>query len=152
MQAHVPDVTPLCEAASVGSTNAAGSGDPKSGDAESGSVVPGGSESRDVVQVVTVVDGEGSAGELAAVAVESRLAACAQVEGPIRSTYRWEEVVHTDPEWRVVAKTTAAAADALVQMWAERHPYDVPEILVVPVLGGLPAYLEWVGDEVVRRG
>lgn len=125
-EVRVPGVTAAREAAEV--TRPAGAGE--------------------VVQVMTVVGDARTADGLARSAVEQRLAACAQVEGPIRSTYRWEGELHTDEEWRVVVKTSAFAAGALVRSWSSVHPYELPEILVVPVVGGLRGYLEWVADEV----
>lgn len=103
----------------------------------------------EVVVVVTVVDDREVAVMLAETAVTQRLAACTQIEGPLRSTYRWEGELCNDEEWRVVAKVTAAGASALVTHWAAVHPYDVPEVLVLPVLGGHAPYLRWVGSEVL---
>lgn len=84
---------------------------------------------------------------LARGAVEARLAACAQVAGPIGSVYRWQGEVETAEEWRVELKTSAKAADALVAHLVERHSYDVPEVVLLPVAGGNPAYLSWVTAE-----
>jgi periplasmic divalent cation tolerance protein len=110
-------------------------------------MAPGGSDT-EIVMVLTVVDDREVAGRLAESAVAEHLAACAQLEGPLRSTYRWEGELCSDEEWRVVAKVTAAGASALVAHWAAEHPYEVPEVLVVPVLGGHAPYLSWVGSEV----
>jgi periplasmic divalent cation tolerance protein len=101
-----------------------------------------------VVQVITTVAEEETARTLSAEAVVAGLAACAQVEGPIRSTFRWEGRVTDAEEWRVVAKTTAAVAPRLVAHWRMHHTYEVPELLVVPVGGGDPDYLAWVAAEV----
>lgn len=111
--------------------------------------VPPTGRSTDIVQVVTVIDDPATAQELAQTAVQERLAACVQVDGPVRSTYRWEDELHTDEEWRVVAKTTATAGNDLVTLWTEQHTYDTPEIVVVAVLGGHHGYMEWVDAEVV---
>jgi len=105
----------------------------------------------EVVQVVTVVDDHDVATDLARIAVHGRLAACVQVDGPIESTYRWEGTVQTDTEWRVVAKTVLGRSGDLVSTWSAEHPYDTPEILVVPVIGGGPGYLRWVADAVSGR-
>ncbi|MCO5317401.1 MAG: divalent-cation tolerance protein CutA [Microthrixaceae bacterium] len=101
--------------------------------------------------VVTVVDDRGVAERLARSAVESRLAACAQLEGPVLSTYRWKGQLCSDQEWRVVAKSTVQASANLVDAWAAAHPYEVPEILVQPVLGGHRPYLDWLATEVADR-
>ena len=104
-------------------------------------------QSADTVRVETTVDGREAAERLAASVVERRLAACAQVGGPIRSFYRWEGAVQADEEWTVVIKTAAARLSDLTEHLVEIHPYDVPEIVAVPVTGGNPAYLEWVREE-----
>jgi uncharacterized protein involved in tolerance to divalent cations len=82
-----------------------------------------------------------------AVIVEERLAACAQSEGPISSTYWWEGKVETDPEWRVDFKTTMALLDTLTARVVELHSYDVPQVIASPLVGGLDAYLQWIKDE-----
>ncbi|MEZ5239463.1 MAG: divalent-cation tolerance protein CutA [Microthrixaceae bacterium] len=107
-----------------------------------------GASGPEVAQVVTVVDDEEAAVALADAAVGCHLAACAQVEGPVRSVYRWEGELRSDLEWRVVAKTTPGASRELVELWGERHPYEVPEILVVAVTDGHRGYLDWVAGEV----
>lgn len=99
------------------------------------------------VQVVTTVDGLAAAQELARGAVEARLAACAQVGGPIRSIYRWQGAVEEAEEWVVVLKTTAAGYAALERHLLAAHPYDTPEVLCTPILAGNPAYLAWVAEQ-----
>ncbi len=97
--------------------------------------------------VVTTTDSEAAARKLAAGAVEARLAACAQVLGPITSVYRWEGQTHTDPEWRVEIKTAADRVDALTEHLKAHHSYDEPEVVATPVTGGSAGYLSWVVDE-----
>ncbi|GAA1638704.1 divalent-cation tolerance protein CutA [Saccharothrix algeriensis] len=99
------------------------------------------------VQVVTTVDGRAAAQELARSAVTARLAACAQVGGPITSTYRWQGAVEEAEEWVIVLKTTAAGYAALERHLLDAHPYDTPEVLCVPILAGNPAYLAWITDQ-----
>ena len=102
----------------------------------------------DVVQVATTCDSEEAAQALARNAVGSRLAACAQVEGPITSTYRWQGEVESATEWRATFKTTASCADALEAFVLEHHSYETPEVLRTPVAGGNPEYLDWIHDGV----
>jgi periplasmic divalent cation tolerance protein len=104
----------------------------------------------DVVQVTVTIDAEDSASALAGAIVAQRLAACAQVLGPIASTYWWNGSVEVAREWMLVCKTTAAAYPALEEFVRGRHPYDVPEIVAVPVTAGNAAYLAWVAAEVSR--
>jgi len=108
-----------------------------------------GMEWRDVelVQVATTVDTVEAAQAIASSAVGRRLAACAQTEGPITSVYRWDGAVQTDTEWRVVLKTTAALAERLTEHLVREHSYEVPEVVVTPLIGGNPEYLRWIRDE-----
>ncbi|OLT38539.1 divalent cation transporter [Saccharomonospora sp. CUA-673] len=99
------------------------------------------------VVVVTTTDSEDAAQSLAAAAVEARLGACAQIVGPITSVYRWQGAVETDREWRVEVKTAGDRADELVALLTERHGYDVPEVVVSPLVGGHADYLEWLVGE-----
>lgn len=96
--------------------------------------------------IMTTVDSEELAGSLAAVLLERRLAACVQQLG-IASRYRWEGAIQRDAELLLLVKTSARAADAAVKAIEENHSYDVPEIIVLPITGGLPAYLEWLTAE-----
>lgn len=98
-------------------------------------------------QAVTTTDSQDAADALARSAVEARVAACAQVVGPIKSTYWWEGKVETAEEWYVVFKTTAERYPALEAHIHEHHSYDVPEIVLMPIVAGNPAYLEWVTTE-----
>jgi periplasmic divalent cation tolerance protein len=105
------------------------------------------SMSSEHVVVVTTVDTEKAAKELAASAIEARLAACAQVAGPITSVYRWEGAVWTDPEWRVEIKTATDRVAALTEHLTAQHAYDVPEIIATPIEGGSAEYLAWLIEE-----
>ncbi len=99
-------------------------------------------------QVVTTTDSRQAADALAAGAVRARLAACAQVLGPVTSHYWWQGELTTGEEWQVIFKTTAAAYPALERHLREAHTYEVPEILCLPVTAGSETYLRWVADEV----
>lgn len=79
--------------------------------------------------------------------VESRLAACVQVEGPIMSTYSWEGAVERADEWRCVCKTTQAACEACVVAILAGHPYETPQVVAVSVEAS-PAYAAWVAETV----
>lgn len=80
------------------------------------------------------------------------LAACVQVLGPITSVYSWEGVVERAEEWLVLAKTTGEAFDALAAAVGELHPYEVPEVLAVPVERAPQPYAEWLREAVVPPG
>ncbi|WP_245601743.1 divalent-cation tolerance protein CutA [Hamadaea tsunoensis] len=96
------------------------------------------------VVVVTTTDSADAAHELARSAVVARLAACAQVLGPMTSVYRWEGAVDEAREWRVEFKTTAARSAELRDHLRGVHSYDVPEIVCLPVVGGGQSYLDWI--------
>lgn len=100
-----------------------------------------------VVVVTTVIDSRELADRIAADLVAARVAACVQVSGPLTSTYWWQGQVESAQEWSVAAKAPAAAAERLVEAIRAAHTYDVPEILVTPVLGGHEPYLAWVAAE-----
>jgi periplasmic divalent cation tolerance protein len=101
----------------------------------------------DCLQVVTTTDSPGEADRLARSAVERRLAACAQVVGPVTSTYWWEGAVETASEWQCILKTTAARFDELRAHLEREHTYETPEIVATPIVAGGAAYLEWVERE-----
>ncbi len=97
--------------------------------------------------VATTTDTHDAASALARSAVEARLAACAQVCGPIESTYRWDGTVEVASEYQVLFKTPAARVPALQQHILSHHAYDLPEVIVTAVLDGSPAYLRWLDSE-----
>jgi periplasmic divalent cation tolerance protein len=99
------------------------------------------------VQVTTTIDSRQEAAILARSAVEERLAACAQLVGPIASTYWWEGEIESAEEWMVVFKTTIDRFEELARMITERHSYDTPEIMATPVVAGSADYLGWVSDQ-----
>ena len=99
-----------------------------------------------VIQVITTVDSHAGALAIARRLVERKLAACAQVSGPITSAYWWEGAVQTDEEWYCVIKTRADRYDDVEEEIVAAHPYDEPEILAVPVVAGSSGYLQWVQE------
>ena len=99
-------------------------------------------------QVTTTWPDRGAADDWAARAVKERLAACAQVSGPLTSTYRWQGQVERASEWYCHLKTTLDRLPALESRLRELHPYEVPEIIAVPIVQGNADYLEWIRDSV----
>ena len=97
--------------------------------------------------VFTNLPDRASAERLADLLVERRLAACVNILAPCRSVYRWKGAVQHDEEHPMLMKTTAERYGALEQALREGHPYELPEIIAVPIQGGLPAYLDWVAAE-----
>jgi periplasmic divalent cation tolerance protein len=99
-------------------------------------------------QVTTTLPDRALAERLAAQLVQERLAACAQVLGPVASTYRWEGAVETAEEWYCHLKTTLERVPALRLRIVALHPYEVPEIIALPIVDGEPAYLRWIQESV----
>ena len=79
--------------------------------------------------------------------IGEKLAACVNILAPCRSVYRWKGEVQHDEEHPVLIKTTAERYPALEQALRAAHPYELPEIIAVPIERGLPAYLAWVAGE-----
>ena len=88
-----------------------------------------------------------SAQRLAEALIEGRLAACVNVLAPCRSVYHWQGKVESADEVPLLIKTGADRYAALEAAIRARHPYELPEIIAVPVVQGLPAYLDWVAQE-----
>ena len=98
------------------------------------------------VIVTTTVGDEKAAANLAAAIVDARLAACVQCL-PVHSTYRWKGARESAAEFLLLAKTRAALAERLTAFIREAHSYELPEIVVTPIVGGLAPYLEWIRSE-----
>jgi len=103
------------------------------------------------VQVLTAASSSEEADTIVAALLDGRLAACVQIVGPVRSRYRWEGRVESAEEWLCIVKTTATSAAAAIAEIDRVHSYDTPEITVTPIVGGNPAYLAWIDDEVGGR-
>lgn len=84
---------------------------------------------------------------LARVLVEERLAACVNVVSGVRSIYRWHGEIEEDLEVLLVIKTRAEHITALAERLRTLHPYELPELLALPVSAGLAPYLAWVTEE-----
>jgi periplasmic divalent cation tolerance protein len=104
-----------------------------------------------VLLVITNLPDAASAERLAHQIIESRAAACVNQLGPCVSTYRWEDKIETASEVPLLIKTTAAAYPRLESLIRAAHPFELPEIIAIPVTTGLPAYLNWVDQETQTR-
>jgi periplasmic divalent cation tolerance protein len=101
----------------------------------------------DYVQVVTTTDKQEEAERIVRSLVESRLAACVQVLGPVTSTYRWQGRIETASEWQCWAKTRRDLFEEVEAAIRRIHSYDVPEILAIPIVAGSRPYLDWIDAE-----
>ena len=99
--------------------------------------------------VLTNLPDRAAAERLADLLVERRLAACVNILAPCRSVYRWKDDLQHDDEHPMLIKTTTEGYQALEDAIRAAHPYELPEIIAVPIERGLPAYLDWLAAESV---
>jgi periplasmic divalent cation tolerance protein len=97
--------------------------------------------------VFTNLPDRAAARKLADALVSQRVAACVNILAPCQSVYRWKDDLQHDEEHPVLIKTTAERYSALEAAIRAAHPYELPEIVAVPIEQGLPAYLDWVAAE-----
>jgi periplasmic divalent cation tolerance protein len=96
--------------------------------------------------VVTAADADWLAG-FTRTLVEERLTACGHVTGPIRSVYRWEGAVHDEAEARVALHTRRSLVPAIVERTRDLHPYAIPCVIALSLVGGHSEYLRWIVEE-----
>ncbi|MCW8944927.1 MAG: divalent-cation tolerance protein CutA, partial [Sedimenticola sp.] len=87
-----------------------------------------------------------SADRIAGLLVTKRLAACVNITAPIVSVYTWQEKLETAEEYLLLIKTSQSRYSELEQAILSVHPYELPEIIAVPIEQGLPAYLHWIDE------
>lgn len=104
------------------------------------------------VQITTTTGARHDAEQIAAELVSRRLAACVQVSGPIVSTFRWQGKIETAEEWVCSLKTNIAQLPAIEELFKTIHPYEVPEVIATPIVGGSEAYLKWLGEQLAGAG
>jgi len=97
--------------------------------------------------VLTNLPDAASAEILANALIDSRAAACVNVLAECHSVYRWQGQVETAAEIPLLIKTTVANYPLVEQIVRAQHPYDVPELIAIPITHGLPAYLDWLATE-----
>ena len=98
------------------------------------------------VVVLTTIGSTADGHELASILVTERLAACVNLLGEMDSVYRWQGAVETARERQLIIKTTVPRLPALRARLGELHPYEVPEFMVIPVVDGSDAYLNWLRE------
>ena len=99
------------------------------------------------IQVFTTTEKKEDAEKISKALVEKRLAGCIQVVGPIISTYWWKDNVETAEEWLCIIKSKKDIFNELEKSIKEIHPYEVPEIIAMPVVAGSDDYLLWLSKE-----
>jgi periplasmic divalent cation tolerance protein len=103
------------------------------------------------IQVFTTVEKREEADRIASSVVNRRVAACAQVVGPIRSTYWWKGKVEQAEEWLLMMKTREDLFSALEKEIKAIHSYEVPEIIALPIVAGSASYLQWIDEATTSR-
>jgi len=101
----------------------------------------------ETIQVITTTATKEEAQRIATALVESGLADCVQIVGPVTSVYRWQGKIETSEEWQCHVKTRGALYARVEVAILEVHSYDCPEILVVPIETGAVDYLQWLRVE-----
>lgn len=99
------------------------------------------------IQVVTTVGERSDAEKITRTLLEERLAACVQIVGPVTSSYWWRSKIETEEEWLCFIKSSETHYADVERVIKEIHPYDVPEIIAMPIVTGLPDYLAWLNGE-----
>ncbi len=97
--------------------------------------------------VLCTCPNDGVARDIASALVHENLAACVNILPEVTSVFEWKGTVETETEVLLVIKTAADRVERLNQRIPELHPYDVPEVVALPITAGLPAYLQWVSEE-----
>ena len=103
---------------------------------------------RQYLLVLTTMNSKEGARKLGQRLVESSLAGCVQIVGPILSTYRWQKKLQTAQEWLCVVKTREELYGKVEEAIGEMHPYEVPEIVALPIKKGSKSYLSWLDEAV----
>lgn len=103
------------------------------------------------IQVITTISSKAGAEKIAKALIDKRLAACVQIIGPFKSVYRWKGKVEKTTEWALAIKTEGRLYKKLESAVKKIHPYEVPEIIAIPIIKGSKDYLKWLSDETPRR-
>lgn len=96
------------------------------------------------IQVITTISDKSGAEKIAKALINKKLAACVQIAGPIKSIYRWKGKIETAKEWVCVIKTRKNLYEKVEAAIKKIHPYEVPEIIAVPIAAANKDYLKWI--------
>ena len=99
------------------------------------------------IQVITTTDKKEDAEKITEILLNRRLAGCTQIIGPITSTYWWKGKIEKAREWLCIVKSTKNLFDDIKHSIREIHPYETPEIIVIPIVNGDNDYLKWLKDK-----
>ncbi|GIX47403.1 MAG: divalent-cation tolerance protein CutA [Candidatus Tectimicrobiota bacterium] len=98
--------------------------------------------------VLSTLNDRQRAETIALTLVEERLVACVNIVGPALSVYHWQGKIERDEEYVLLMKTATSLTERLMARLQQLHPYEVPEILVLPIAAGAAAYLDWIARTV----
>jgi periplasmic divalent cation tolerance protein len=104
---------------------------------------------REIVVTLSTLPADFDADRLAAELIDLGLAACITIVPGVQSMYRWDGKLERSREQQLLIKTTRDHVEALWTAIKARHPFDVPEFIVLPIVGGNPDYLRWIGESVL---
>ncbi|MDP2921847.1 MAG: divalent-cation tolerance protein CutA [Candidatus Omnitrophota bacterium] len=99
------------------------------------------------VQVITTLSGKKHAEKLTKEILDKRLGACVQIIGPFKSVYRWKGRIEKTLEWACVIKTRRELYKKVENAIRKIHPYEIPEIIAIPIIEGSSDYLKWLSNE-----
>ncbi len=100
----------------------------------------------ELIVVITTTEKQEDAEKIAKDLVKERVCACAQVFGPIKSWYWWKGKVESSIEWQIKLKTTSEKYEEVEKALKAIHPYDIPQIVALPVVDAFKAYSDWIVD------
>jgi periplasmic divalent cation tolerance protein len=103
------------------------------------------------VQVISTIDKVETAKVIADHLIGEKLAACVQIAGPVKSVYRWKGKVENADEWQIIVKTRSPLYRMVEAAIRKLHPYEVPEIIVLPIISGGKDYLKWIDESTKNR-
>lgn len=103
-------------------------------------------KNKDILVLLSTCPDVGTAERIGAALIEASLAACVNVVPGLRSIYRWNDAIQCDEEVLMLIKTTADRLDATRERLVALHPYEVPEVVALPVVAGHHPYLAWVAS------
>ncbi|MEX2719538.1 MAG: divalent-cation tolerance protein CutA [Candidatus Sigynarchaeum springense] len=101
------------------------------------------------IVVVSTVPNEDVGKKIASTLLAKKLVPCVNIIPNVRSIYTWKGEVHDEPELVMIMKTRASLFESLRDEIKANHPYEVPEIIAVPVLNGYPPYLDWIRENTI---
>ena len=104
------------------------------------------------IQVITTTEKRQDADKIAEILVDRKLAGCVQILGPVTSIYRWKGQVETAEEWQCIIKSRHDLYGDIEKIIKSVHPYEVPEIIAVPLIAGSKDYLEWLDSTLIQKG